>query len=179
MRALALRSVFVSLVLVGTLPAQQTKTGVEVAAGVGISTGHDVYRYYGLVAARGAIHLPVSSDLSLELAVSGFGSAPAGDTYGEPPARRPLPNSYGYTVGLGWLSRGVGFIGLAGAGLFHVTSRAGYPGGSGAGAFLGVEKRLARVGAVVFSGDARAIIVPRIAGDRLWLVPIGLSLRTP
>jgi hypothetical protein len=90
---------------------------------------------------------------------------------------RTLPTTYGAAATV-W--RGIARearIG-AGAGGYHVETRGGAPGGTGAGLHLAAERTIARARRGVLAVGTRIVYLPNIGGTSAWFLPVSVAVRT-
>lgn len=165
-------------VLPAVLEAQESRVRFEVALGGGVLSAQSPYRTDPIAAGRAAIVLGSTGNSSVEVSGLLLGVVGAGDSFGEPPIPRPIPNTLGLTVGSLWRRGTSPWSASFGLGAYHVESRASVPGATTLGLHAGIQRRLARAsfGAAVF--DARMIVLPSINGSRVWAFPVGLALRS-
>jgi hypothetical protein len=139
--------------------AQESRVGVEAAFGVGIVSAQSPYRTD--LAATGRLGVVVRSRNGRSAEVSGLllGAFGAGDSFGEPPIPRPVPNTVALSVGCLCRIGASPWTSSIGLGAYHVASRASAPGGTSIGLHGGLQRVVARTafGSVLVERSGTAI----------------------
>ncbi len=158
--------------------AQESRVGVEAAFGVGIVSAQSPYRTD--LAATGRLGVVVRSRNGRSAEVSGLllGAFGAGDSFGEPPIPRPVPNTVALSVGCLCRIGASPWTSSIGLGAYHVASRASAPGGTSIGLHGGLQRVVARTAFGSVLVDARVLLLPSIGGSRMWMVPVSAILRS-
>ena len=163
---------------VSLVQAQESRVAVEMAVSTGVVSAQKPYRTDPLASGRFAVIMHPRSRLPLEIAGQLIGSVGVGDSFGEPPLPRPLPNTVGISMGCLCRIGASAWSASLGLGAYHVAGRAFAPGGTSLGMHVGVQRIIAHVGPGSVLVDGRMLLLPRIGGSRVWLAQVGLVFRS-
>lgn len=168
-------TLFASLLAGGASAAQARlpTAGISVAAGLAPVRASTPYSSSLAAFAGVAVATRVGPQRAVELEGVAFGALTPADVYVV--GQRELPNTLGVAARVSQLvgRRGQWSVG-AGVGRYRIARRTEAGGGAGAGYHVVVT----RFGPGAVTADVRLILVPSIAGARMWVLPVTVGLRT-
>lgn len=157
------------------LPAQQALPAAWARIGAGVAPVWASSPYAGsLTALAGlAVAARIGDRSYLDVEGIALGAVTPADAYVT--GARSLPNTVGAAVRMNQLvgRKGNWSVG-AGVGGYRIARRAQAAGGTGVGYEVGVN----RIGPGFVTYGARVVLVPSIAGSRMWMLPVTMGLRT-